>query len=202
MVSSFSCTRAIKSKFPSGSADSTVPSPLPDKGFRKPQYLGEDANPNDPNAPANVVLSIPTSTVYPGRTASPEALAHILSTLVRDSPSTPSTPPSTGTSLGVLPEYGTTPPLSATLLEPGQRSSRRKSLEMDIAKLKHPRPLSTNGVSAFIRKGGNQLDSGDESETALMETIRGVYRLWKVQTKNSADKEQFMRVVRDVVERS
>lgn len=173
---------------------------MPDKGFRKPQYIGEDANPNDPNVPANVVLTIPTSTVYPGRTASPEALAHILSTLVRDSPSTP---PSAGTPLGILPEYGSSPSHSATLLESGQRSSRRRSLEMDIAKLKHPRPVSLNGLSSIMRRGGDahHFDSGDESDAALTETIRGVYRLWKAQTKNS-DKEQFLRVVRDVVESS
>lgn len=68
-----------------------------------------------------------------------------------------------------------------------------------MVKLKHPRPQKLNGVSAAVHKHGD-LDSGDEGEGPLTDAIRGVYKLWKIQNKGGADKEQFMRVVRQAVE--
>lgn len=101
----------------------------------------------------------------------------------------------------MLPENGVTSPGSAILPNGSIRAIRRRSLEIDMVKLKQPRPQKVNGMSAAIRRNSD-LDSGDEGEAPLMDAVRGVYKLWKIQNKGGADKEQFMRLVQEAVERS
>ena len=78
---------------PTGTADSTAPSPHPQDGARKrPQFpLEDDPNPNDPYHREVDLISIPQTTIYPGREPSPEQLAHLLSGLVEQERNSPPT---------------------------------------------------------------------------------------------------------------
>lgn len=192
---------------PTGTADSTVPSPLPQDGVRKrPQLpLEGDPNSNDPYNQGIDLLTIPQATIYPGREPSPEQLAHILSGLVEREGSFP-TPPTLDTPfspdrefegptvsivsdlINISPQSG----LSRALSDASSTSSRssRKSLKVKIP------TLERRGEDFYVQEA----EVDQQPDHALTEAIKGIYRLWKAERGDEIDKYQFLKVVRTAIE--
>ena len=180
-----------------GTADSTIPSPLPEDGVKKRQQLGleDDPNPNDPYHQDVDLLTIPYTTIHPGREPSPEHLAHLLSGLVEPESSIP-TPPTLDTPVSEL--GGSTasisPPSghSRTHSVASSTSSRssRKSLKVKIP------ALERRGEDFYVQK----VDVDQKSDHALTEAIKGIYRLWKAERGDEIDKYQFLKLVQKATE--
>ena len=163
-----------------GTADSTVPSPLPQDGVKeRPQYaLEDDPNPNDPYRQDVDLLSIPQTMIYPGREPSPEQLAHLLSGLVEQEQNFSTPPPVdipsnndrdlVGSAVSVVSDLISTSPSDA-----GSTSSRssRKSLKVKVP------ALERRGEDFCARK----LEVDQKPDQALTEAIKGVYKLWKAE---------------------
>ena len=190
-----------------GTADSTVPSPLPDAGVKKrqPFPLEEDPNPNDPYHQDIDMLSIPHAMIYPGREPSPEQLAHLLSGLIDREGST-STPPTLDTPSSVdreleesavsvasgLASFSSQSGHSRSHSDASSVSSRssRKSLKVKIP------TLERRGEDFYVQK----VEADLKPDHALTETIKGIYRLWKAERGDEIDKYQFMKVVQKAIE--
>lgn len=190
-----------------GTADSTVPSPLPPDAIKKrPQFpLEDDPNPRDPYDQDIDLLTIPQTTIYPGREPSPEQLANLLSGLVEQERNLP-TPPTLDTLLSadreleastvtavsglvsISPQSGHT----RTRSDAGSTSSRssRKSLRVKIPSLER------HGEGFYVRK----VDVDQKPDHALVETIKGIYKLWKAERGDEIDKHQFLKVVQHAIE--
>ena len=192
---------------PTGTADSTVPSPLPpDAAEKRPQFpLEDDPNPNDPYYRDVDLLTIPQATIYPGREPSPEQLAHLLSGLVeqeRNPPTPPtldallstdreleeSTVSAVSDLISISPQSGHTTARS----DAGSASSRssRKSLKVKIPSLER------RDEDPHVRKVNADL----KPDHALTETIRGIYKLWGAGRGDGIDKCQFLKVVQQAIE--
>jgi len=182
-----------------GTADSTVPSPLPQDGVRKrPQLsLEDDPNPNDPSYQGIDLLNIPQAVIYPGREASPDQLAHLLSGLIERERSFP-TPPTLDTPFTADHELeestvsavsnliSISPRLDAS---PTSRSSR-KSLKANISTSERP------SEDLWVQK----VEVDQKPDHALTETIKGIYKLWKAERGDEIDKHQFLDVVQKAIE--
>ena len=190
-----------------GTADSTVPSPLPQDGGRKrPQLpLEDDPNPNDPCHQVVDLLSIPQAVIYPGREPSPDQLAYLLAGLVEQERSFP-TPPTLDTPftadreleesavsavsdlINISPQSGH----SRTRSDASSTSSRssRKSLKVKI-----PTP-ERRGEDFYVQKA----EVDQKSDRALTETIKGIYKLWRAERGDETDKLQFLDVVQKAIE--
>ena len=190
-----------------GTADSTVPSPLPQDGVKKrqPFPLEEDPNPNDPYHQDIDLLTIPHTTIHPGREPSAEHLAHLLSGLVEREGGT-STPPTIGTpssvdreleesTASVVSDLVSISPQSGhsrTRSDASSTSSRssRKSLKVKIP------TLDRRGEDFYVQK----IEVDKKPDHALTETIKGIYRLWKAERGDEIDKYQFLKVVQKAIE--
>jgi len=192
---------------PTGTADSTVPSPLPQDGVgTHPQLpLEDDPNPSDPYHQDIDLLTIPHTTIYPGREPSPEQLAHLLSGLVERKRSTPtpltldtpfsadreleeSTISVVGDLVNISPQSGHSRTRSGA--SPTSSRSSRKSLKAKIP------TLERRGEESRVQK----VEMDRKSDHALTETIRGIYGLWKADRGGEIDKYQFLKVVQEAVE--
>ena len=187
-----------------GTADSTVPSPRPEDGVKKRQQLNleEDPNPNDPYHQDADLLTIPCTTIHPGREPSPEHLAHLLSGLVEPESRIP-TPPTLhtpfsereGSTVSVasdLVSVSTPSGLSRTPSDAGSTSSRssRKSLKVKIP------TLERRGEDFYVQK----VEVDQKSDHALTEAIKGIYKLWKAERGDEIDKYQFLKLVQTATE--
>ena len=190
-----------------GTADSTVPSPLPQDGVRKrPQLpLEDDPSPNDPYHQEIDLLSIPQAVIYPGREPSPEQLAHLWSGLIQQERSFP-TPPTLDTPftadreleeptvsavsdlISISPQLGH----SMTRSDASSTSSRsfRKSPKVKIP------TLERRGENFCAQKVGVD----QKPDHALTEAIKGIYKLWKAERGDEIDKCQFLDVVQKAIE--
>jgi hypothetical protein len=178
-----------------------VPSPPPQDSVRKrPQFaLEDDPNPNDPDYQGIGLLSIPLTTIYPGREPSPEHLAHLLSGLVEHEGSVPTSPtldiPSNADldleksiiPITSLPSgHSRAPSVSSST---SSRSSR-KSLRVKIP------TLERRGEDFYVQK----VEVNQRPDQALEETMRGIYKLWKAERGDEVDKYQFLKVIQNVIE--
>ena len=186
-----------------GTADSTLPSPLPEDGVKRRQQLPleDDPNPNDPYHQDADLLAIPQTTIYPGREPSPEHLAHLLSGLMETESNLP-TPPTLGTPFSddreldestvsiasVSPQSG----LSRARSDASSTSSRssRKSLKVKIP------TLERRGEGFHVQ----EVELDLKPDHALTETIKGIYKLWKAERGEEIDKYQFLKVVQNAIE--
>lgn len=190
-----------------GTADSTIPSPLPQDGVKeRPQYaLADDPNPNDPYNQDVDLLSIPHTMIYPGREPSPEQLAHLLSGLAEQeenftTPPPLDIPPSSDRDLEdstvfVVSDLISASPRSShsrTPSDAGSTSSRssRKSLKVKIP------TLERRGEDFYVQK----FEVDQKRDQALTEAIKGVYKLWKAERGDEIDKHQFLKVVQTAIE--
>ena len=190
---------------PPGTADSTVPSPLPQDGVSKRpqiQALEDDPNPNDPYHQDIDLLSIPQTMIYPGREPSPEQLAHLLSGLIEQEQSA-STPPTLDipSSADRDPEEFTISAVEDPISRPGHSrapsvasstSSRssRKSLKVRIP------TLERRGDGFYVQK----VEVDRKPDHALTEAIKGIYKLWKADRGDEIDKYQFLKVAQQAIE--
>ena len=190
-----------------GTADSTVPSPLPQDGVKKrPQFhLEDDPNPNDPYHQDTDLLNIPQTMIYPGREPSPEQLAHLLSGLLEEEQSFRTPPtldiPSSAdrdldeSTISIASDLIATSPRSGhsrTPSDAGSTSSRssRKSLKVKIP------TLERRGEDFYVQK----VDIDQKPDQALTDAIKGIYRLWKAERGDEIDKYQFLKVVQNAIE--
>jgi len=190
-----------------GTADSTIPSPLPQDSVRKrPQFpLEEDPNPNDPCHQDVDLLSIPQTLIYPGREPSPEQLAHLLSGLVEQETSIP-TPPTldTPTSADHDPEESTVSIVSdLASISPQSGHSRTRS-DTSSTSSRSPRKSPKAKISTLERLGEGfyvqKAEVDREPDHVLTETIKGIYKLWKANRGDESNKYQFLKVVQKAVE--
>lgn len=186
-----------------GTADSTIPSPLPQDGLRKPpQFSSEgDPNPNDPYSQEVGLLSIPQTAIYPGREPSPEHLAHLLSGLVERegdvlTPPTLDIPSTADRDL----EESTIPVVSAS---PSSRHSRAPSDVSSICSRSSRKSLKVR-IPTLERRDEDfcvqKVEVDQEPDHLLTETIKGIYRLWKAERGDEIDKYQFLKVVQKSIE--
>ena len=180
-----------------GTADSTVPSPLPQDGVKKRQQLDldDDPNPNDPYHQDVDLLSIPYTTIHPGREPSPEHLAHLLSGLVEPESSIP-TPPTLDTPLSERDgsTVSVSPPSGHSRTHSGASSTSSRSSRKSL-KVKIP-TLERRGEDFYVQK----VNIDQRSDQALTETIKGIYRLWKAERGDEIDKYQFLKLVQKATE--
>jgi len=183
-----------------GTADSTVPSPLPQDGARKrPQFPSEDdPNPNDPYYHREVdLLSIPQATIYPGREPSPEQLAHLLSGLVEHEGNVP-TPPTLDTPFSVDRELE-----GSTNISPRSGHSRTRSDASSTSSRSSRNSLKVK-IPSLERRGeefcAQKVEADRTPDHALTDAIRGVYKLWKADRGDEIDKYQFLKVVQNAIE--
>ena len=165
--------------------------------------MEDDPNPNDPYHQDVDILTIPQTTIYPGREPSPEQLAHILSGLVEQEQSFP-TPPTLDvpfsddfedSAIPTASDLTTITPqssVSRTPSEAGSTSSRssRKSLKVKIP------TLERRGEDFYVQK----VEVDQKPDHALTEAIKGIYKLWKAERGDEIDKYQFLRVVQSAIE--
>jgi len=180
-----------------GTADSTIPSPLPEDGVKKRQQLRleDDPNPNDPYHQDTDLLTIPYATIHPGREPSPEHLAHLLSNLVEPESSIP-TPPTLDTPFSE-PEESTTSisPPSGHSRTPSNASSTSSRSSGKSLKVKIP-TLERRGEDFYVQK----VEVEQKFDHALTETIKGIYKLWKAERGDEIDKYQFLKLVQKATE--
>jgi len=185
---------------PTGTADSTVPSPLPQDGVRtRPQLpLEDDPNPSDPYHQDIDLLTIPQTTIYPGREPSPEQLAHLLSGLVERKRSTPLT---LDTPFSADPELeestiSVVSDLISISPHPG-RSRTRSGASSTSSRSSRKSP----GVKIpTLERRVQKVETDQMSDHALTEAIKGIYELWKADRGGDIDKYQFLKVVQKAIE--
>ncbi|KAF9651379.1 hypothetical protein BDM02DRAFT_3110817 [Thelephora ganbajun] len=189
-----------------GTADSTVPSPLPQDGVSKrPQFpLEDDPNPNDPYHQDIDLLTIPQTAIYPGRGPSPEHLTHLLSGLVGPEMSIP-TPPTLEipfsadrepeeSTVSVVSDLISISPRSGHSRMPSDASSTSSRSSRKSLKVKIP-VLERRGEDFYVQK----IEVDQKPDHALTETIKGVYKLWKADRGDEIDKYQFLKVVQKAI---
>ena len=189
-----------------GTADSTVPSPLPQDGIRKrPQLpLENDPNPNDPYYQDVDFLSIPQAVIYPGREPSPDQLAHLLSGLVEQERSFP-TPPTLDTPFTADRELEeSTAPAVSDLISISPQSDHSgarydASSTSSRSSRKSPR-VKIPTIECRSEGHVQKVEVGQEPDHALTETIKGIYKLWKAERGHEVDKYQFLNVVQKAIE--
>lgn len=190
-----------------GTADSTVPSPIPEGGVKKRKQfpLEEDPNPNDPYHQDIDLLTIPQTTIYPGREPSAEQLAHLLSGLIERDGST-STPPTIGTPFSVdreLEESAVSVVSDLVSISPQSGHSRTRSDASSTSSGSSRKSLKVK-IPALERRGEDfyvqKVEVDQKPDHALTETIKGIYRLWKAERGDEIDKYQFLKIVQKAIE--
>ncbi|KAG2072680.1 hypothetical protein BDR04DRAFT_1012982 [Suillus decipiens] len=186
-----------------GSADSTVPSPLPNHrklGTALPAYHThqEEAIP----IPADTIHSLPLPNSKFGP-PSPTALAHLLDIISprKDIHTHTSNEPSSTF------ERGTPSPLST--LDNSDLETPASGNPGQYARVAQPVKVTLNDMSYSNRRhvGNGHADEEDdefsvEEDKAVIESIKGIYYLWKARKLNQPDEESsdtFLRIVREAV---
>ena len=189
-----------------GTADSTVPSPLPQDGVRKRLQLPleNDPNPNHPYYQDINLLSIPQAVIYPGREPSPDQLAHLLSGLVEQERSFP-TPPTLDTPFTADRELeeSTAPAVSDLIsISPQSDHSGARSDANSTSSGSSWKSPRVKMPTLECRSGDHvqKVEVGQEPDRALTETIKGIYKLWKAERGHEIDKYQFLNVVQKAIE--
>ena len=196
-----SCISQPNTSSPLGSADSTVPSPLPTyRKLRRPVNSADDESTLQFPLRNDTVIDIPVDTIHSRARASkleppsPNMLAHLLSMISPRKETTPSihdnpyslqspsvytdpSPERTATDSELI-----TPPLSNGYLD---------------ASIVSPVAFKLNGVPSSKCRSLSQPE-----DTALTDSIKGLYYLWKAGRKgepDEKDKSVFLRIVQAAI---
>ena len=175
----------------SGSGDSTVPSPLSRKLHHAPHLHSQPLTPPTPDYDQNqspVPIPIPRSKIHDKlEPPSPHTLTERLRAIsFRENHTQPSSV-APDTPFHVVPE-------------PKIKHSVTNWSHAAVIPAKSCSPNPSYALFSPDTRSGDTKD-GEEDEAALKESIRSVYRLWKMsrRTGSEDDGEMFLRVTREVV---